>query len=212
MVPNRILLIRHGESYGNVDATVFRHTPDYKVGLTGRGETQSIMIGKKLNSIIPPREDVAIYCSPYLRTRQTLENLKINFRRNISRIEYDPRIREREWSNWFGDHKSTPKERAYKYFYRFPGGESCADVYQRMAGFIESLEADFNRYESQNILIVSHGTAIRLFLQRWFRWDIEDFYTIKNPPNCGIITLEHVFGGVFQLKTELEKGEVGSIL
>lgn len=211
MAPHRIILLRHGESQGNVDPTVFRYTPDYKVSLTELGRMQSAVAGDMLNNIISDDETIRIYCSPYYRTRETLKNVQTTLKRTVIHTEFDPRIREREWSGWFGDHLAAPKDRAYKYFYRMSGGESCADVYTRITSFIESLRLDFDQMSSDNVLVISHGTAIRLFLQRWFRWDIDEYYTIQNPPNGGIIILERKFNE-YELITEIKRATKGTVL
>ena len=39
--PRRIILIRHGESEGNVDSTVYSRTPDHAVELTSKGIKQA---------------------------------------------------------------------------------------------------------------------------------------------------------------------------
>ena len=48
MKPNFIYLIRHGESEGNVDNSVYTHTPDWKINLTKKGEEQATEAGIKL--------------------------------------------------------------------------------------------------------------------------------------------------------------------
>ena len=35
--PRRIVIVRHGQSMGNVDEAVYTHTPDWKVALTETG-------------------------------------------------------------------------------------------------------------------------------------------------------------------------------
>ena len=47
--------------------------------------------------------------------------------------------------------------------------------------------------------------TIRLFLMKWFHWDVEEFETLKNPENCAIIILERREKGKYVLTYELEK-------
>lgn len=35
-----------------------------------------------------------------------------------------------------------------------------------------------------NIVVVSHGLTLRVFLQRWFGWSVEQFLQLYNPPNA----------------------------
>ena len=39
--PKRIILIRHAESVGNIDPTLYSHTPDNKLQITEKGNHQS---------------------------------------------------------------------------------------------------------------------------------------------------------------------------
>lgn len=51
-LPRRIILIRHGESLGNVDYTSYASIPDWKIPLTRRGERQAAHAGKELSELI----------------------------------------------------------------------------------------------------------------------------------------------------------------
>lgn len=74
---------------------------------------------------------------------------------------------------------------------RFPDGESCADVYDRMCVFFESLFRQFDRPDSpENIVIVSHGTAIKCFLMRWHHWTVEKFETLTAMGNCEMAVIQ----------------------
>ena len=44
-IPKRIILVRHGESLGNFDESVYCTVPDWKVPLTETGKKQSIEAG-----------------------------------------------------------------------------------------------------------------------------------------------------------------------
>ena len=43
--PRRIILIRHGESLGNIDEVAYTTTPDWKIPLTRRGRAQAADVG-----------------------------------------------------------------------------------------------------------------------------------------------------------------------
>lgn len=45
MRPKRIILIRHGESEGNVDKNIYEQKPDYALELTHRGIHQAKEVG-----------------------------------------------------------------------------------------------------------------------------------------------------------------------
>lgn len=47
-LPQRIILIRHGESLGNLDDTVYTYVPDWRVRLSPNGHRQAIAAGRAL--------------------------------------------------------------------------------------------------------------------------------------------------------------------
>jgi broad specificity phosphatase PhoE len=52
MKPNRIILIRHGESEGNLDNSLYKTTPDYALKLTQRGVSQAKQAGRFNETVI----------------------------------------------------------------------------------------------------------------------------------------------------------------
>jgi len=52
MKPKRIILIRHGESEGNLDSSLYKTTPDYALKLTQKGVSQAKQAGKEIKSLI----------------------------------------------------------------------------------------------------------------------------------------------------------------
>ncbi|KAE8712885.1 Phosphoglycerate mutase-like protein AT74H [Hibiscus syriacus] len=92
-----------------------------------------------------------------------------------------------------------------RFFYRFPNGESAADVYDRITGFRETLKADIDigrfqppgeRSPNMNLIIVSHGLALRVFLMRWYKWTVEQFERLNNMGNGNTIVMQKVTGEV----------------
>ena len=82
MKPNRIILIRHGESEGNIDKGQYLTIPDYALNLTPKGIDQARQAGKELKAIID-HDGLYVYLSPYFRTRQTWQYLKESVNTNI---------------------------------------------------------------------------------------------------------------------------------
>merc|ERR1711918_307974 len=87
----------------------------------------------------------------------------------------EPRIREQDFGN-FQDIQSMAeckgaRNRFGRFFYRFPNGESGADVYDRVSTWLESLfrEMEYGGIdETTTVLLVTHGLTARLFLMRWY--------------------------------------------
>jgi broad specificity phosphatase PhoE len=123
MKPSFIYLIRHGESEGNVDNSIYSHTPDWKINLTKKGEEQATEAGVKLAKDfveewinVPERKRLIIYTSPWYRTRQTAKLINRSFN---AEIREDPRIREQEWGNYAEEHSKQKIERERKEFGTF---------------------------------------------------------------------------------------------
>lgn len=201
MRPKRIILLRHGESEANVDALVYSHTPDHLIHLTDAGRAQARKAGAEVAELIGS-ESFGVYASPYVRTLETKDELVSVIPQRPVFDYQDPSLREQEYGNLPTPEASVAnrelRERCGSFFYRFPDGESCADVYDRICSFLESLFRQFERPDSpENIIIVSHGTAIRCFLMRWHHWTVEQFETLPNMGNCEMVVINvHKGAGV----------------
>ncbi len=51
-LPKRIILVRHGQSEGNVDEAAYGRTPDSQISLTLEGNEQAKLLGKKIKAIV----------------------------------------------------------------------------------------------------------------------------------------------------------------
>jgi broad specificity phosphatase PhoE len=209
MKPNRIILVRHGESEGNLDNSLYETMPDYALTLSQRGISQAKEAGREIKSIIGDGS-IYVYLSPFLRTRQTFENILEAISSNVTKTIEDPRIREQDWGHLRhpDDNKEIIKARDdfSTFYFRIPDGESGADVYDRVTTFLDTLHRDFEKTDySGNVLIVSHGLTIRLFLMRWFHWSVEEFESLHNPKNCQILIMEKQKDDHYTLKSELLK-------
>lgn len=43
-----------------------------------------------------------------------------------------------------------------------------------------------------NLVLVTHGLALRIILMRWFHWTVDQFLTVYNPPNAEPVILERI--------------------
>jgi len=209
MKPNRILLIRHGESQGNIDINQYQTVPDYALILTPKGIEQSKQAGDRIKEIIGS-ESVHVCLSPYVRTRQTFQHLKTSIETNVKKVVEDPRIREQDWGHLRHPNENEEIRRQRDgfstFYYRIPDGESGADVYDRVSTFLETLHRDFNKKEyPQNALIITHGLTLRLFLMRWLHWTVEEFENLRNPRNCQVVVMQKNTHGRYELMSELKK-------
>lgn len=75
-----------------------------------------------------------------------------------------------------------------------PGGESGADVLDRISSFFVTLFRFFQESDDcgpdTTVIIVSHGLTSRLFLSRFFHWSVETFEETLNLPNAGYVQMD----------------------
>ncbi|KAL7520422.1 hypothetical protein ACHAWX_005145 [Stephanocyclus meneghinianus] len=93
--PHRIILLRHGESQGNVDQNAYVTTADWRIPITDVGKRQAQEAARQLRDKIGEQDAKALfYFSPYLRTKQTLDEILLYFDEDeILGIMEEPRIR-----------------------------------------------------------------------------------------------------------------------
>ncbi|MEV6684177.1 histidine phosphatase family protein [Streptomyces sp. NPDC051578] len=205
--PRRIVLVRHGESQGNADDTVYEREPDHALRLTPTGREQARQAGARLRELFGD-ERISAYVSPYRRTLQTFRELRLDPTR--VRMREEPRLREQDWGNW-QDHDDVRLQKAYRdayghFFYRFAQGESGADVYDRVGSFLESLYRSFEAPDHpENVLLVTHGLTMRLFCMRWFHWSVAEFEALSNPGNGEFRTLVLGPDGRYRLDRPFER-------
>lgn len=194
MCPKKIFLIRHGESQGNEDKKIYKTVPDYAVRLTDTGIHQAQFVGRKFVQTLS--EPCGVYYSPFLRTIETTNHVLGELKKfdlvDKEFVREDARLREQEW------HSVLPLS-AYNYqyekdrisfgvfHYRFPNGESPADVYDRVGSFVENMYRDFQdpRFPT-NLLIVTHGMTMRILLMKLFNKTVDEVDSWVNPPNCTV--------------------------
>jgi broad specificity phosphatase PhoE len=88
-------------------------------------------------------------------------------------------------------------------FLRF--GESCADVFDRVSDFMNTMFRDFEKKDCpRNVVVVSHGMTLRLFIMRWFHTSIEEFESWGNQPNCSYLLLERGENEKYVLTTPMK--------
>ncbi|KAM3688090.1 hypothetical protein ACB098_10G126500 [Castanea mollissima] len=190
--PRRIILVRHGQSEGNLDETAYTRIADPKIALTEKGMAEAEECGLEIREMIEQDKienwKVYFYVSPYRRTLETLKSLARGFERSrIAGMRVEPRLREQDFGN-FQDREKMRHEKAIRmlygrFFYRFPNGESAADVYDRITGFRETLRSDID---------------IGRFQPPGDR-NPEQFEQLNNLGNGKIIVMEKGYGGRYSL-------------
>lgn len=223
--------VRHGQSLGNVDPAVYETIPDHRLPLTEKGKAQAIAAGRGVASVVG-QSKVCAYVSPYARSVQTFQHMLMELEHGqVVRARMEPRVREQDFGN-FQDSEVMSKSKELRnkfgrFYYRFPNGESGADVYDRVTTvrathcravslshpltvralpqFLDTLHREWEKPPSRKherydtVLVVTHGLTMRLLLMRWFRWSVETFERTKNPGNCEFVVMERTDGGQYIL-------------
>lgn len=216
--PNRIILVRHGESAGNVDKALYETTPDSMLPLTAAGFKQAQQAGKHIRALIGD-QSARFFVSPYLRTRQTLLSILEAFSGQKVFLTAEPRLREQDFGNFQDTERMeqiyVERKKFGRFYYRFPNGEAGTDVYDRVAEFWSTLyrfmdqESRWERGQRMdNFVVVTHGLLMRIFCMCYFRWTVLEFEQVWNPSNCEIWVLERMRNGRYMLAGRL--GEDGS--
>lgn len=114
VLPDRIILVRHAESRGNVDDETYTNLPDPAVPLTTKGHEQARQAGVRIRNMLnaggQPYQ-VYFYTSPYTRTVQTYEGIAAAFDpASILGAQEDVQLREQDFGN-FQDAEGKKREK-----------------------------------------------------------------------------------------------------
>ncbi|GAT89525.1 phosphoglycerate mutase [Paenarthrobacter nicotinovorans] len=172
-----LLLVRHGESEGNLAATEARlagaeviavPARDPDVNLSGTGQDQAKALGTALSRIAEDMRPDAVVSSPYARARQTAE-IAVQTAGWPVKVLTDERLRDRELgildrltSRGVENRYPDEAERRLwlgKLYYRPPGGESWADVALRLRSVLDELNT---LGSGQRVMLVCHDAVILL--------------------------------------------------
>ncbi len=184
-----IKLVRHGESEANINRASVQEIGDHAISLSERGREQAREAGRRLGREFV--EQALVYRSPYRRTRETLEGILegASLAPEGVRIYEDPRLREVEHGYEDVEAQEDLRKRHGWFYYRFRGGESPADCFDRTSNFLESMMRQAERKKVDRVLVVTHGLTIRCFVMRFLHLSVEQFDSLANPKNCAIVTL-----------------------
>lgn len=184
-----IRLLRHGYSQANAKEINPEEVGDHNVALTQKGIEQAHEAGVYFG---PERlQNALVYTSPYRRTRQTTKHFLEGAGKPSTKVLEDPRLREVEHGYESVEEQEAKRAVHGWFYYRFDGGESPADCYDRTSSALESILRQVERKQAENVIIVSHGLTIRCFITRFLHLSVEDFESMANPGNCQMINIRH---------------------
>lgn len=192
-----IFVIRHGESEHNVDRTVMAHTHDSQHSLTELGQKQAQKTAEFMKIIV--NERTVLFSSPYLRTIQTAKAIHSQLPERVPLYE-NPLIREWELGNLYDFNNRTPEaKKEYKaagqFYFRYPNGESLADVYLRATMFMNTVVERLKQQQRyDNLVVVSHAAFMHMLLAHLMNWPVEEVLHFKPFENASVIKIDEVDG------------------
>lgn len=186
MKVRELILVRHGQSEGNVAAEAADRDEAHRIDVPARdpdvvlsetGRTQAQALGHWLSELPDGERPGLVWTSPYRRARETAEialevcDVELDFR-------VDERLRDRDMGitdmlTGYGIREKYPEEAERrewlgKFYYRPPGGESWADVALR----VRSVLGELMTMESESsVLITAHDVVNMLFCYVAEGWD-----------------------------------------
>jgi broad specificity phosphatase PhoE len=209
--PERLWLVRHGQSAGNVardlaHANGLHRIPlemrDVDVALSAMGEAQSRALGEWFGRGEGGGVPDVILCSPYVRARQTARLFRdAGGALAGEAICADERLREKEFGILDGltsagilqeEPQQAELRRALgKFYHRPPGGESWCDVIFRLRSLLDTVSL---HYAGRNVMIVAHQVVVLCFRYIIENLSEEEILAIDaqgDVANCSVTEYRH---------------------
>ncbi|MFR9752719.1 histidine phosphatase family protein [Nocardia sp. 004] len=175
----RLILVRHGETQGNVAKLLDTRVPG--LPLTERGAAQAKVFGESL--LRPPR---ALFSSEALRARQTARYIEAatGVAAMVLAGLHEVQAGDLEGAHTEEAHQTF--QRIYRAWHegdltmRVPGGESARDVLDRFLPAIAELRETYLSPDGAegDVVLVSHGAAMRLIGRQLT--DVQPPFTTNN--------------------------------
>ncbi|MRX51114.1 histidine phosphatase family protein [Paracoccus sp. S-4012] len=204
--PERLWIVRHGQSAGNVARDLAHEQGHHRIALSGRdvdvplselGRQQALALGHWFARGEEGARPNVILASPYLRACATAEL----FREGggavpRARIHLDERLREKEFGildGWTtaGIRAEMPEQAEFrqmlgKFYHRPPGGESWCDVIFRLRSLLDTVGL---HYGGCRVMIVAHQVVVlcmRYIIEGMTEAEILAIDAEKDVANCGV--------------------------
>jgi len=176
--PERLWLVRHGQSQGNVardkaqeagHLVISLDVRDVDVPLSKLGHAQAEATGRWFAALPDDAKPEIILASPYIRARQTAQAIcdAGGLAGGAKPTILDERLREREFGVFdgltsLGIREKFPQEADHrakigKFYHRPPGGESWADVILRLRSALNTINL---HYADRRVLVVCHQVVV----------------------------------------------------
>ncbi len=203
--PQRLWVVRHGQSAGNVARDLAESTGaplielehrDADVPLSDCGQQQAQALARWATTLPDAHRPQVLMTSPYLRSRQTADAVVSALGREPCELIADERLREKEFGildrytrrgivDKFPE-LAEQRKLVGKFYFRPPGGESWCDVVFRLRSMLSDLQRN---HAGERVMIVAHQVIVNCFRYLIERMDEATILAIDREgdvPNCGI--------------------------
>lgn len=175
--PAQLIIVRHGQSAGNVARDAAHQAEADRIALTNRdadvplsdlGREQARALGHWFAGMPADERPEVLLSSPYLRALQTGEEFRAAGGTHAEEpICFDERLREKEFgvldglttqgvANEFPD-QAEFRRLLGKFYHRPPGGESWCDVILRLRSVLDTISL---HYRGQRVMIFTHQVVV----------------------------------------------------
>jgi broad specificity phosphatase PhoE len=210
--PDEILIVRHGQSAGNVarDEAVAAGHPviqlasrDMDVPLSELGERQAQALGRWFAALPAESRPTVVLTSTYLRARDTARIVleTAGMLGGDPPVIQDERLREKEFGvldrlTTAGVQERFPDQMEFrmalgKFYHRPPGGESWCDVILRLRSVVDTIARE---YRGERVLIVAHQVVVlcfRYLLERMTEDQILAIDRAQDVANCSVTSYKY---------------------
>jgi broad specificity phosphatase PhoE len=216
--PSELVLVRHGESVGNLADSEAREQKaerldielrDADVPLSETGQQQADAVGHLIDDLDDDRRPEVVVCSPYRRAAETAERA-LAAGQGHSEPVIDERLRERDlgafdrltWRGIEAEYAQEAERRNHvgKFYYQPPSGESWCDVTLRIRSLLHDLR---DGYEGRRVWLFTHQAVIMSFryvLENLTEQELLDIDKNERLPNCSMTTYSSSDGRLELLK------------
>jgi broad specificity phosphatase PhoE len=179
--------MRHAESLEDVDRTAYERIADEDMPLTDFGKEQAARFGQQFADEIGTDTRLRVFLSPSKRVLQTAQLVVSGVPKHMKwSLVTDSLISKQDWGTVTIQNRAEIEKERYRagvLRYRFPGGESGAEMLFRFDLFAKRLEREMSE-ESGSFLVITHGFEFRVLLKSLLGWSEEYFESLAHPLHC----------------------------
>jgi probable phosphoglycerate mutase len=204
--PTRVLYVRHGQT-PTTGAVLPGRAPGLHLADAGRSQAEAA--AARIGAV---KGVEAVYASPLERTRETARPIAKAVKR---RVRIDKGLLEADFGDWTGAELSKLRRKRewatvqrHPSAFRFPGGESFAEMQVRIVGAVRRLCA---RHPGGTIVVVSHADPIKAALNDALGSHLDQFQRIVVSP-CSISVVAYSDNGTIVLAVNTIAGDLSALV